>query len=140
MSDDVFAHDAGCPGVAHSDAAKRCSDEVNLHLAALGFEAFRKWVAVRLADGGSDKTLYASKREAIRHQSDEQLCAYVCVPPTQMSVCSAEAFLGFVRKAYTAGFRLTDPDSRTGGPDVIRRLTTRDQTRQAQALPAAFRR
>ncbi len=139
MSDE-FAHDAGCPGVKHSDAAKRASDEVNLHLAALGFEAFRKWVAVRLADGGSDKSLYGTKREAIRHQSDEQLCAYVCVPPTRMSVCSAEAFLGFTRKAYNAGFRLTDPDSTTGGPDVIRRLTTKDQAAQASALPAAFRR
>lgn len=139
MSDE-FAHDAGCPGITHSDAAKRCSDEVNLHLAAVGFEAFRKWVAVRLSDGGSDKALYDTKREAIRHQADEQLCAYVCVPPTQMSRCSAEAFLSFTRRAYAAGFRLPDPDSRTGGPDVIRRLTNRDQAAQANALPAAFRR
>jgi hypothetical protein len=106
----------------------------------LGFGAFRKWVAVRLADGSTDKALYDSKRDAVRHQADEQLCAYVCVPPTQLSVCSAEAFLSFTRRAYTAGFRLTDPDSRTGGPDVIRRLTTRDQAKQAAALPAAFRR
>jgi hypothetical protein len=136
---DESAHDAGCPGIAHSDAAKRCSDEINLHLAALGFEAFRKWVAVRLADGGSDKALYDSKRDAVRHQADEQLCAYVCIPPTRMSVCSAEAFLSFTRRAYKAGFRLPDPDSRTGGPDVIRRLTTKDQAMQANALPPAFR-
>lgn len=135
MSDE-FAHDAGCPGVKHSDAAKRASDEINLHLAAIGFDAFRKWVAIRLADGSSDKTLYDSKIAAIRHQPDEQLCTYVCIPPNRTSVCSAEAFLAFTRKAYNAGFRLTDPDSRTGGPDVIRRLTIRDQAQQA----AAFRR
>lgn len=139
MSDE-FAHDAGCPGIKHSDAAKRASDQVNLHLAAQGLEAFRKWVALRLSDGGSDGVLYDSKIMAVRHQADEQLCAYVCVPPTRMSVCSAEAFLSFTRRAYNAGFRLTDPDSRTGGPDVIRRLTTKDQAMQVAALPAAFRR
>lgn len=125
---------------AHSDSAKRASDAVNLHLAAQGFAAFRKWVAVRLLDGKSDGVLYDTRREAVRHQFDEQLCAYVCLPPTRMSPCSAEAFLKFTRDAYSSGFRLTDPDHRTGGRDLIKRLTTRDQRRQAAALPAAFRR
>jgi hypothetical protein len=124
----------------HSDAAKRASDAVNLHLAALGFGAFKKWVAVRLLDGSSDGVLYDTRREAVRHQLDEKLCAYLCLPPTQLTPCSAEAFLKFTRDAYRSGFRLTDPDHRTGGPELVKRLTTRDQRRQANALPAAFRR
>lgn len=138
---DVVLHDLGCHYVGpHSDSAKRASDAVNLHLAALGFAAFKKWVALRLQDGSSDGVLYDTRREAVVHQLDEQLCAYVRLPPTRMTPCSAEAFLKFTRDAYRSGFRLTDPDHRTGGRDLIPRLTSRDQAAQANALPAAFRR
>ncbi len=139
---DAFSHDIGCDYVSaqHSDSAKRASDVVNLHLAAQGFAAFRKWVAVKLLDGSSDGVLYDTRREAVRHQFDEQLCAFLCLPPTQLTPCSAEAFLKFTRDAYRSGFRLTDPDHRTGGRDLIKRLTIRDQAAQMRALPAAFRR
>lgn len=131
-----FTHDPHCAHITrHSDGAKRCSDVVNMHLAVLGFGAHRQWVAIRLSDGGSDGVLYAARRDAVRHQLDESQCAYVCVPPTQMSVCSAEAFLAFHRKAYASGFRLTDPDHHTGGLDHVRRLTRRDQSCQLSRLP-----
>lgn len=135
MSEVEFQHDTSCPHTArHSDEAKRASDAVNLHLAVLGFQAMRRWVAIRLSDGGSDGVLYDNRRDAVRHQLDERLCAYVCLPPTQFSVCSAEAFLSFHRKAYNSGFRLVDPDHHRGGLDHIRPLTVTDQARQLRAL------
>lgn len=106
---------------------------MNLHLSAIGFDAHKKWVAVRLADGSSDGTLYDSRRDAVRHQLDEQLCAYVCIPPSGMNVCAAESFLATNRKLYDAGFRLTDPDDARGGRDVIPRLRSEDQARQMAA-------
>lgn len=108
----------------HTDAAKRVSDAVNLHFAALGFDSARKWIAVRLHDGSGGEQLYDSKRDAIRHQLDEFLCAYICLTGTPMSVCEAEIFMMTNRKAYDAGFRLADPDAKSGGPDLIPRVAT----------------
>lgn len=128
-------HDSSCPHRTHSDAARRCSDAVNLHLVALGNEAVRKWVAVRLADGSSDGELYDFKRDAVRHQPHEQVCAYVSVAPGGMSPCAAESYLATHRKLYEAGFRLADPDAAHGGRQVIPRLTREDQ----RALMARLR-
>jgi hypothetical protein len=132
-----MGHDPGCPlwpnGV-HSDAAKRCSDAVNLHLTAIGFDAVNRVVAIRLADGGSDHVLYDNKRDAVRAQSDEQLCAYVFIPPNGMNQCRAESFMITNRKLYDAGFRLADPDSPHGGRQVIPRITNQDQARAMSAL------
>jgi hypothetical protein len=125
--------------VDHSSAAQRASDAVNLHVSALGFDACRKWVAVRLADGRSDGTLYDTKRDAVRHQSDEQLCAYVCVPPGGMTVCQAESVLAFHRRAYDAGFRLIDPDHAHGGLDHVRPLTVEQAHVNLAALTRANR-
>lgn len=127
-------HDPGCPVKSHSDAARHTSDAVNLHFSALGADAIGKWVAVRLSDGKSDGTLYDSKRDAVRHQSDEKLCAYVCVSPAAMNVCRAESFLKVSRMTYDAGFRLADPDARHGGLDLIPRLTQEDQAAQLARL------
>lgn len=129
-------HDFGCRIFDHSSAAQRASDAVNLHVSVLGFDACRRWVAVKLSDGRSDGTLYDTKRDAVRHQGDEQRCAYVCVPPGGMNVCQAESFLTFHRRAHDAGFRLVDPDHAHGGRDHIRPLTVE----QARTNLAALRR
>jgi len=92
-----------------SDAAKRCSDEIRLHIA---MKMYGKWVAIRLSDGGSDHTAYDTRADAIRHQLHETQCAYVKVPRDDMPPHHAEIFLAFHRKTYDAGFRLTDPDDR----------------------------
>lgn len=136
-------HDPGCPlGSAqqHTDAARHCSDAVNLHLAAIGLEAMRQWVAVALADGRSDGVLYATKRDAVRHQADEQLCAYACISPGGMNPCQAESYLRTHRELYRAGFRLADPDASHGGRQVIPRLTVEDQGRALAGLSPAYRR
>lgn len=94
-----------------SDAAKRCSDAVNTHLAALGpFGVSNKWVAIRLSDGGSDGVIYDTRRDAVNHQLHEQQCAYVCMAPDGMSAKEAESFLRYNRTIYDAGYRMPDPD------------------------------
>jgi hypothetical protein len=133
-------HDSGCPVRSHSDAARRASDAVNLHYAALGTEAIGKWVAIRLADGSSDGTLYDRKRDAVRHQPDEKLAAYVCIHVGGLNICAAESFMKTSRMAYDAGFRLADPDAKHGGLDLIPRLTQEDQGRQFAALGRKARR
>ena len=92
-----------------SDAARRCSDTIRLHIVA---KMAGRWAAIRLSDGGSDGVAYDTRADAIRHQLHETQCAYVKIPPDDMPPEHAERFLAFHRKAYDAGFRLTDPDDR----------------------------
>jgi hypothetical protein len=113
----------------YSDEAKRASDIVNSYRTFIPWDELRnKWLAIRLSDGGHDGTLYDSKRDAVRHQLDEFLCAYVCFrnliggsTPKEM-----ELFLKFNRDAYDAGFRLPDPDADSGGPEVLMTTALRD--------------
>jgi hypothetical protein len=104
------------------DAAKRCADIVNSFLAFVPWDELKnKWLAIRLIDGGHDGTLYDSKRDAVRHQSDEKLCCYISYRNCAAGISAIEAqrFLDFNRAAYDAGFRLPDPDDVTGGPDLF---------------------
>lgn len=126
-------HVPQCPLKAfhHSDAARRFADEYNLHRIGDQYGSVGKWIAVRLDDGSSDHVLYDTKQDAIRHQHhNEKFYAFVRIVPTTMNVCDAEIYLGSLRKLYDAGFRLTDPDNRHGGPDVIKRITREDQFAQ----------
>lgn len=110
--------------VRYSDAAHRCSDVIRTHLAAEGYAAIGRWVAIRLSDGGSDGNLYATKREAIRFQLHETQCAYAQIPPgADMTPRAAENFLSVNRQLYDAGMRITDPDD---SPDV--HITERQET------------
>ena len=101
--------DVSVPTVTYSDAAKRCSDIVTMHIAA---GQAGRWCAIRLSDGGSDGVVYDTRSDAIRHQLHETLCAYVQIPRDSMPPEHAERFLAFHRKCYDAGFRLSDPDDR----------------------------
>jgi hypothetical protein len=92
----------------YSDAAKRCSDAVNL---ALHNEGFGRWLAIRLSDGGTDGNTYNSMSEAISHQLHESQCAYLKITPDGMGQREAELWLAAVRKLYDKGFRITDPDA-----------------------------
>lgn len=110
-----------------SDAAKRCSDSINL---AAFMGDFGKWVAIRLSDGGSDGVVYDTRQDAIRHQFHEQFCCYVMVPPGGMQPAEAEDFMQFNRELYDAGFRMTDPE-------VIKPLRTEDVTVARRRLHVA---
>lgn len=106
-----------------TDAAKRAYDIVNavVHYTDWSYR-IRLWVALRLADGGSDGTLYESRREAVRHQAHEQQCAYFSyrgAPNGFASHKDAQLYLDYHRHAYDNGARLPDPDAPNGGPELI---------------------
>jgi len=112
----------------HSDAAKRMADTYNLHKIGAGSASLGKWIAIALADGTSDDTLYDSKRDAVIHQKhNEQWYAYIKIVPPSMKTCDAEVMLATHRRMYDAGLRMTDPDHKHGGMDLITRLTQSDQ-------------
>lgn len=119
-------HDFGCKYAlpwhgGHTDAAKRCADVYNLHLTAGRLFGtpnphVGKFIAIRLADGGSDRVLYDSYADAVRHQKHaEQWRAYIRVVPHAMTECAAESFLRTHRLFYERGWRLPDPSDRHGG-------------------------
>lgn len=107
---------------------------MNLHVSAIGFDSIHKWVAVSLATGKGDGVLYDRMRDAVRHQSDEKRCAYICIAPNGMSVCEAEIYLKFQRQIAENGARWIDPDDARGGKQHIPRLTREQFTRQITAL------
>lgn len=117
------------PPKEYSDAAKRASDNINAYITFVPWDELKhKWMAIRLSDGGYDGTLYDSKRDAVRHQSNEFQCAYVAFKNLMQGARPAEMelFLKFNRDAYDAGFRLPDPDARNGGPEVLMTSALRD--------------
>jgi hypothetical protein len=137
----IVSHTAGCPlrGIGHTDAAKRVSDAVNLHMlasdAGWAWENVRgQFMAFRLEDGRSDGTLYPTKLDAVRHQYDEFTCMYLKLHAGGMSVCEAEIMLKIHRQAYSNGFRLADPDHKSGGRDIIPRMATDKALNQIRAL------
>jgi hypothetical protein len=122
-----------------SDSARRFRDIVNGYVVSWDRdELIHKWIAVRLADGGTDGVLYDSKRLAVYHQLDEFLCAYVSFKNLQsgISLGEAEIFLRFNREAYDRGFRLPDPDARDGGREVL--MTTAQHDYQRNRLNNEF--
>jgi hypothetical protein len=128
-------HRSWCPngklGISHTDPAKRMFDAYNIHRIAENYDAIGKWVAVRLVDGYTDNVLYTTKSEAIAHQHhNEQLYVFVRITPATMHLCEAEVTLATARKIYDKGLRLVDPDSKTGGPDLIKRTSAEDQLAQ----------
>lgn len=110
-----------------SDAAKRCADIVSL--AAVAGCAGR-FVAIRLADGGYDGTLYDSREDAIRHQPSPDRCTYVLVPPGGMAAHEAEALLDYWRKLADSGVHDDDP----AVPMPLMPLLRADRRRQIRVL------
>lgn len=107
-----------------TDAAKRAYDVVAAYVHFVDYDTrVRSWVALKLADGSSDGTLYLSKRDAVRHQGGgEMTCAYFSyrgAPEGFGNVRDAAVWLEYHRRAYDAGMRLPDPDDAHGGPELI---------------------
>jgi len=118
----------------HSDAAKRISDAARTAWTFRGWDCVGRWMSFRLSDGVTNHDVYDTKRDAIRHVDNELRYCYIKLHPQGMSVCEAEIMLEFTRKAVDAGFRLADPDSATGGPDIIPRIGHVDVFAQLRAL------
>lgn len=143
----IVNHDVGCPIQLreplgnHSDAAKRVSDQYKLHRVAMGMAATGKWFAARLTDGTSDGVLYDNKRDAVRHQHhNEKYFAFICIAPSDMSVCDADIFIKTQRTLYDAGLRMSDPDDAAGGRAPIVRQTREDQFSLMRSIQSRGRR
>jgi hypothetical protein len=86
------------------DAVQRLCDAVNIHVQALGGEAFGKYVAIRLEDGRSpDGALYDTRADAVRHNLDDPWCFYVKVSPGGIEPREAWVVLGYARQAKKSG-------------------------------------
>jgi hypothetical protein len=92
------------------DAGRRCADAYNFQLSLHGENAAGKWIAVKLSDGSGDGVLYDTKKDAVRHQFHEDLCAYICLLPTSMPVDDALSVLRINRKLKDGNMRISDPD------------------------------
>lgn len=92
------------------DAAKRMSHIINsLMTFNKPWEIRNCWVAIRLADGGFDNNIYATREEAILHQSDERFCAYAYLGNfvgSSAKPLDCAIFLKYHRDAYDNGMRL----------------------------------
>ena len=96
------------------DAAKRMSHDINSLVTFNNpFDLRKCWIAVRLADGGFDGNLYATREEAIRHQHDERYCAYVWMGNMLAGAKPLDCaiFLEYHRQAYDNGMRLHEPEA-----------------------------
>jgi hypothetical protein len=119
----------------HTDAARRCSDIVNLHIAAAGDQAYGKVIAISLADGSSDDTLYPDKYEAARHQHhNERFYAFIRIPRGGMPICDAESFLWVHRMARERDIGSPDLSRADGGLELITPLTREGLARQLREL------
>lgn len=119
------------------DAAKRAADTINGQLALCRpWYLSNKWMAFRLSDGSSDGVLYDSKRDAVKHQSDEFLCFYVSFRNCAMGTNAREVAMWLVmhRQAYDKGYRFVDPDHAYGGASVLLTTPLRDLL-HAEMLP-----
>lgn len=86
------------------DAVQRLCDAVNIHVQALGGEAFGKYVAVRLEDGRSvNGDLYDTRADAVRHTIHDPWCFYVKVNPGGIQAREAWIVLGYARQAKKSG-------------------------------------
>jgi hypothetical protein len=94
-----------------------------------------RWFAIAIADGtsGDNNTLYDSRLDAITHQHhNETYYCYMQIVPSNMSVCDAEIYINGVRKTYQARKNLIDRDQKSGGREIITRLTAEDQIAQSR--------
>lgn len=105
------------------DSGKRISDTLNQKIADNGWWDIRsKWMAFSLADGSSDNVMYDNKRDAVRHQkNNEYHFAFISFRNLGQGARPKDCavFLKFNRDAYQAGYRLPDPDSVGGGPTPL---------------------
>jgi len=119
-------------GPGHSDAAKRFADNYNLHKAA-GTSA--GWIAVALADGGTDGQVYQTREEAVRFAwPNERWFFYATLTQPSITVCAAESVLRYKRIMNEMEGGHTDRDAPHGGLEIIPRLAAEDQEAQIRAV------
>jgi hypothetical protein len=113
--------------VVITDAARRICDQVNARITFTPWDQLvHSWMAFRLADGSTDGILYDSRDAAIKHQSDERLCAYFSFRQAMAGANprDCQLFLDLHRNVYDNGGHLTEPKQpglilSTYGHDVL---------------------
>jgi hypothetical protein len=109
--------------VVITDAARRMSDRINLWIVAQPWDVLKNsWVAIRLANGGTDGVLYDTRQDAISHQLDERHCAYFSFRTALGGVNARDCqlFLDVHRQVYDAGGHFTEPMiMSTRGHDIM---------------------
>ncbi len=105
------------------EAAKRMADTIALHQMVLSRDELiaKRFVAIRLSDGGSDGVVYETRQDAIRHQLHETLCGYFQIPLERWSEETCDSLLWYVRTRYDAGYRAA-PDRQLIIPRRIEEL------------------
>lgn len=109
----------------NEDAAKRLHDTIRLHLVALSRDELLagRYIAVRLADGGSDGVAYDTRADAVNAQRNSpSRCAYFRIPLGGWSVKTCDVMLWYVRAAYDNGHR-ADPAHALVIPQQMERVT-----------------
>lgn len=104
-----------CPECIYiTDAAKRMSDTLNLHMVGQGWWNIRnKWMAFSLGAGTGDGVLYDSREDAIFHQLDERFYAFICFRKLAQGAkpLDCQIFLEINQQAYDSGMRLHEPNA-----------------------------
>lgn len=117
--------------IVADDAAKRAWEQLgNIAAHTDWAERINAFVTIRLSDGHCDGVLYESKQAAVKHcKGNENFYAFFAfrtAPNGFASPRDAAVYLAYHRLAYDNGWRLPDPDDRSGGPDMIL-PTTKEQ-------------
>lgn len=109
------------------EIGQRISDVINQTIADHGWWDIRhKFMAFALADGKSDGVLYDTKKDAVRHQHNNEK-NFVFIAFRQLAGGArprdCAIMVKFNRDLYARGYRMPDPDAVNGGPTPI--MTTR---------------
>ena len=102
IPDSAMAGDPGPLG-AYSDAARRISDAMTLHLLADKDGNRGKWLAFRLSDGTSDGVVYDDPVAAADAQLHYKQCAYIQIHFGGITPRAASVMLDYYRRVYDAG-------------------------------------
>lgn len=119
------------------ESGKRISDTINQVIADHGWWEIRsKFLAFRISDGQWDGAIYDTKRDAVRHQSNEFQAMYLCMRGLGHGANPRECavFLKYNRDLYDRGFRMPDPDAVNGGRDIVMQAWQRDSYRRRMGL------
>lgn len=101
------------------------ADSIALHQLALTREEVLagRFIAVRLADGGSDGIAYETRPAAIEaNRNNPSRCAYFQLPLERWGPATCDTLLWYVRGCYDSGFR-EDPAHQLVIPQGIEDLT-----------------
>lgn len=107
-------HDTLSPDLL--ECAKRAYDAINIHLTFGKRDDYKhKWIAISLADGRADGTIYESAIDAADKQAFPNQCWYVSflgLRPDGISVLDCAKMIELYRQAASAGIKFVDNDSR----------------------------